>query len=131
MEQSEQSQSPKAQSSRTVMSQSQRREYWKDIFARQASSGLSIKAFCQREKVPYQGFFDWKRRLRNEPIRATDKIAFAPVTVVPLKSAASGGIEIVLCANRRVVVHGPVDRQSLLDVLEVLGAGAGGGVAGC
>ena len=75
-------QSAMAQSSRTLQAQSQRREYWKYIFARQASSGVSIKAFCQREKVPYQGFFDWKRRLRNEPVLATDKIAFAPVTVV-------------------------------------------------
>jgi len=123
-------QSAMAQSSRTLAVQSQRREYWKDIFARQASSGLSIKAFCQREKVPYQGFFDWKRRLRNEPVRATDKIAFAPVTVVQHQSAThgsvvNGGIEIVLCANRRVLVHGPVDRQALSDVLEVLGSGAG------
>ena len=69
--------------------------------------------------------------MRNEPVRATDKIAFAPVTVVPQKPVVDGGIEIVLCANRRVLVHGPVDRQSLLDVLEVLSAGAVGGAMGC
>jgi hypothetical protein len=101
MEQLEQSQSPQAQSSRTVMSPSQRREYWQDIFARQATSGLSIKVFCEQEKVSYQGFFDYKRRLREEPIRTQEKITFAPVTVVPHssathESAVSGSIEIML-----------------------------------
>jgi len=103
--------------------------YWKDIFARHAASGLSIKAFCEREKVSYQGFFDYKRRLRDTPVQSQEKITFAPVTVVPNPSAthesvASGGIEIVLSSNRRVVVRGPVDRQALLDVLEVLSLGA-------
>jgi len=132
MEQLEQSQSPQAPSSRTVMSPSQRREYWKDIFARQAASGLSIKAFCEREKVSYQGFFDYKRRLRDTPVQSQEKITFAPVTVAPpmpnpsatREFVASGGIEIVLSSNRRVVVRGPVDRQALLDVLEVLSLGA-------
>jgi hypothetical protein len=124
MEQSEQSQSPQAQSSRTVMSQSQRREYWQDIFARHAASGLSIKVFCEQEKVSYQGFFDYKRRLRDTPIQSQEKITFAPVTVVPQKSVASEGIEIVLSGDRRVIVRGPVDRLALLDVLEVLSSGA-------
>ena len=131
MEQSATAQSPQTQvqSSRTVMSPSQRREYWKDIFARQAASGLSIKAFCEQEKVSYQSFFDYKRRLRDTPDQSQEKITFAPVTLVPHQvatheSVVSGSIEIVLCANRRVIVHGPVDRQALSDVLEVLSAGA-------
>jgi hypothetical protein len=43
-------------------------------------------------------------------------VTFAPVTVV----AGSGAIEIVLPQDRRVLVHGPVDRQVLADVLAVL-----------
>ena len=119
MTQSATAQSPQApaQSSRTVMSPSQRREYWQDIFARHAASGLSIKTFCEQEKVSYQGFFDYKRRLRDTPIQSQEKITFAPVTVVPHPSATSSGIEIVLSGDRRVIVRGSVDRQTLVENL--------------
>ena len=115
------------------MAQSSRREYWRKLLERQAASGLSVKAFCLREKVPYSTFFVWKRRLPDEPIPAKDKIAFAPVTVVASLPSMNGNIEIVLSGERRVVVHGSVDRQSLTDVLAVLGVcgGAGGGGGAC
>gem|GEM_PF-4762937 len=61
-----------AQSSR--MTPSQRRAHWKELFGRQAASGLSIKAFCEREKVSYQGFFDYKRRLRDASVQTNEKI---------------------------------------------------------
>ena len=37
-------------------------------------------------------------------------------------SGAEGQIEIVLSGDRRIRIHGPVDRQMLADVLAVLGA---------
>ena len=103
------------------MTRSSRREYWRKLLERQASSGLSVKAFCLREKVPYSTFFVWKRRLPDEPVLAKDKITFAPVTVVASAPSMNGSIEIVLSGGRRVVVHGLVDRQALTDVLAVLG----------
>ena len=104
------------------MARSSRREYWRGILARQSSSGLSVKAFCARERVSYQSFFIWKRKFRDEPAATTGAIAFAPVTVVAQTPAASGLIEIALPREIRVVVRGPVDRQALADVLAVVGA---------
>ena len=99
-----------------------RREYWEAVVARHAGSGMSIKAFCVRERISYQSYFFWKRKFRDEPVRDQGEVTFAPVTVVPQTQAASGAIEIVLPQDRRVVVHGPVDRQVLGDVLAVLSA---------
>lgn len=110
------------------MARSSRRDYWQGVLARQASSGLSIKAFCERERVSYQSFFFWKRQLRNQPVRATGEMTFAPVTVVAPAQTVACGIEIVLLGDCRVVVHAPVDRQALSDVLAVLRAGE---VAAC
>ena len=107
------------------MARSSRREYWQEVLARQAASGLSIKAFCGRERVSYQTFFIWKRKFRSEHVETRGEITFAPVTVVAHSSAPSGSMEIVLPGNHRVVLRGPVDRQALADVLAVLGACAG------
>jgi hypothetical protein len=71
------------------MVRSSRCEYWRGILARQASSGLGIKAFCARERVSYQSFFLWKRKFRHEPAGTTGAITFAPVTVVAQTQAAS------------------------------------------
>ena len=92
--------------------------------ARQRESGLSIKAFCGRECVSYQGFFIWKRRFRSEAAPGTGLVTFAPVTVVAemARPTEAGRIEIELAGNRRVHVVGPVDRRALADVLSVLGA---------
>jgi hypothetical protein len=149
-----------------------RRDYWHCVLELQASSGLSIHAFCVQEKIPYASFFVWRRRLRDisakpevpasssaessasaaeSSPKTSDRISFTPVTVVPstpapaplppavssLRSSAlvpastiSGGIEIVLSGDRRVVLRGAVDRQALSDVLAVLGVCVCGGGAG-
>jgi len=113
------------------MARTSRREYWQGVLARQASSGLSVKTFCAREHVSYQSYFVWKRKFREEPVQAKGAMTFAPVTVVAEAPAGTGGMEILLPGDRRVVVHAPVDRQALADVLAVLGGAAGAGGAAC
>lgn len=95
-----------------------RRDYWQAVLVRQAESGLSIKAFCTRARISYQSYFLWQRKFRDEPVGLQGEVTFSPVTVVA--QAGSGAIEIVLSQDRRVLVHGPVDRQVLADVLAVL-----------
>jgi hypothetical protein len=102
------------------MARTSRREYWQEVLARQASSGLSVKTFCVRERVSYQSYFLWKRKLRKEPVEAKGEVTFAPVSVVGQAPTEAGGMEIVLPGDRRVIVHAPVDRQALTDVLAVL-----------
>lgn len=97
------------------------RDRWQAVLARHRQSGLSIKAFCARERVSYQSFFLWKRRFRDEA--ADGKVTFTPVRVVTEEPAQAecGHIEIELPEGSRVHVRGRVDRQALADVLAVLG----------
>ena len=105
------------------MRRSSRREYWRRLLARQAASGLSIKAFCVRERVSYPSFIFWKRRCGDAPGGgggATSPMTFAPVTVVGAGPAQAGRIEILLAGACRVRLTGPVDRQQLIQVLDLL-----------
>lgn len=36
---------------------------WQQLVNEQASSGLSIKAFCAHNHIPYVSFSNWRRRL--------------------------------------------------------------------
>lgn len=103
-----------------------RREYWQQIIQRQQASGLSIQRFCRREDLATATFFEWKRKFRQarpaSEASAAAAVSFAAVRVVPEASTATpaGTIEIVLSADRRVRLAGPVDRATLAAVLAVL-----------
>ena len=103
-------------------SKASRPAFWQEVVTRQRASGLSIKAFCEREGVSYQSFFIWKRRLGLIATEGPAIVAFAPVRVQPevAPEAAAGGIEILLPRDRRVRLTGTVDPQQLAAVLAAL-----------
>jgi transposase-like protein len=41
-----------------------RAAHWSDVFAKQAASGLSKKAFCARHAINPATFYYWQRRLQ-------------------------------------------------------------------
>jgi len=45
---------------------------WREIVERQGHSGLSVKAFCEREGIKTASFYVWRSRLQQE---ARDKSA--------------------------------------------------------
>ena len=45
---------------------------WREIVERQGQSGLSVKAFCEREGIKVASFYVWRSRLQQE---AQDKEA--------------------------------------------------------
>lgn len=137
-------------------SRDRRREVrWRGIMREQDRSGLSIRGFCRKSKLPETAFYYWRSELQRRQAEHVSGVASAkpeeqrrpqscvgqdsgaaPVpTFVPVRveeqstaSPAGGRIEIVLPGGRRVHVTAPVDRQALADVLAVL-AGAEGGQA--
>ena len=96
--------------------------FWRRMVGRQARSGLSIRAWCREHDLHEHAFYWWRVRLA----RAGRKIrsrrpAFVPVRVSSQGvSGTEGQIEIVLSGDRRVRVSGPVDRETLAEVLAVL-----------
>ncbi len=39
---------------------------WREIVSRQADSGLSIQAFCEREGIKAASLYGWRSRLQRE-----------------------------------------------------------------
>jgi hypothetical protein len=57
---------------------------WRERLQRQATSGLSISAFCEREGFSYAAFHAWKRRLMAHSLRTgPEPPVFVPLQVVP------------------------------------------------
>ena len=112
-----------------------REVFWRRLIRGQVRSGRSIRGWCRQHAVHEASFYWWRRRLgrqdadrcgtggREVDRRDADrrKPAFVPVRLTADSSAkAEPEIEIVLADERRVRVRGPVNRQTLADVLAVL-----------
>ena len=74
---------------------------WRLRLRRQASSGLSIPAFCKREGVSTASFYAWRRRLTATPVAApSDPPLFVPIRLDPSTRPADApsvlGFEIEL-----------------------------------
>ncbi|GMV70137.1 MAG: hypothetical protein AMXMBFR76_25760 [Pseudomonadota bacterium] len=54
-------------------------ESWKTLLAKQVASGLSVAAFCARERLNAASFYQWRSRLGREALGAP-----------PVPSAAGG-----------------------------------------
>jgi hypothetical protein len=111
---------------------------WRERLARHASSGLTVRAFCEREGLATHQFAWWRRQLmirdgqaapvkrkraaakakRSKAPRATTK-PFVAVEVTPPK-VPSNPIEIVLDDPPRIAVTAGFDPHVLADVLRVL-----------
>lgn len=55
--------------------------YWREVLGRHASTGLSVREFCKRERLTESQFYAWRRTIgqRSEPEIASP--AFVPVVV--------------------------------------------------
>ena len=92
-------------------------EYWREQVAQQEHSGRSVKQFCEAQRITEQSFYVWRKRLREQtPMR------FALVETGPAecRSAAEGGLELVLTKGERLRISPGVDAALVRMVLEVL-----------
>ncbi len=68
-----------------------RETYWRKTLERFGKSGLSVRGFCEREKLSEPSFYHWRRVLqqRDEEQRC-DGPAFVPVVVHDEPTETSG-----------------------------------------
>jgi hypothetical protein len=107
-----------------------REAVWRRRLNQQANSEQSVRAWCRRHRVTETAFYWWRRELarrdagRKRSVRRETKAqahSFVPVQVVdPAARDGEQQIEIVLTDGRRVRVAGPVNREMLADVLDML-----------
>lgn len=70
---------------------------WRLRLNRQATGGLSIGAFCRRERVSTASFYAWRRRLAAPSVAApSDPPLFLPIHLDPTAPAPDLGFEIEL-----------------------------------
>ena len=77
-------------------------ENWKTLLANQLASGLSVAAFCARERLSTASFYQWRSRLDSKALRA------------PLVASAAGGAFVDL---------GALDASSRFELRVELGGG--------
>ncbi len=101
-------------------------QFWRRTMARCRASGLSIRAFCEREGLLEPSFYQWRRELARrdrQTIRPGRRgMAFVPVRVVgdEGKAPGCGAIEIVLARGRIVRVSAGFEGETLAQVVAVL-----------
>jgi transposase len=98
--------------------------YWREVLARQAASGLSVRAFCRQEQEPVResAFYAWRRTLLRREGAAEP--TFVPVVVADAPHGATS-IIMELAGGRvlRIPATMPVERLcELVHALEARGA---------
>jgi hypothetical protein len=96
--------------------------FWRKTLGELVETGGSVRAFCKARGLSEPSLYAWRKTLRQRPAMLTHQPrhplpSFLPVN---LTTADASTIEIVLGGDRRIRLHGPVDRVALADVLAVV-----------
>ena len=94
-----------------------REEYWHERVSAHERSGLSVKQFCEQEKITEQSFYVWRKRLRNQrPMR----FVLVEAGSARPQGPEEAGLELVLTTGERLRIGASVDPATLRKVLEAL-----------
>ena len=96
---------------------SDKEQFWRDMLLLWQTSGQTIRAFCQAQRLSEPSFYAWRRRIFAQ--RERQQPAFVPVRVTPTPTA-SIPIELVLGGGRVVRVPPGFDADTLRNLLAVL-----------
>ena len=105
-----------------------REAFWRGVFKRHASSGLTIRAFCQREQLTESAFFAWRRTTAQRDREAksrtgrggrSERPAFLPVVVGDEQSRDSA-IAIELAGGRVLRLSGSMATERLAELVRAL-----------
>ena len=103
-----------------------KQEYWRKLFAEQASSRLSVVQFCKMRGVSKPSFYAWRKKLAESPsLGKLEPPAFAQVAVLPNmfvdgSANSSPSITIQMPNEVRIEVPPGADRRLLREVLAAL-----------
>jgi len=96
-------------------------QFWREAVARQASSGLNVRAFCQQEQLTESAFYAWRRMIRvrdGQAKPATSAPTFVPAVVTPdVAREASFTLEL---AGGQVLRMPRISTEQLADLIVAL-----------
>ena len=102
-----------------------RRQKWHEIITRQCASGMTVRSFCQENRVAARSFFRWSSRLAvpiPDPAPAFVEVKIAGESGLPNSEAPSSPdkLEVHLRGGRRLLIGHGFDRDLLAEVVALL-----------
>lgn len=94
-------------------------QQWRDLIARQRSSGLSIEDFCRHHQLASSTFFAWRRKLGEQDASAFVELTPA-VELTPPPRPLVASIELMLPGDVVVHVREGFDAMLLRQIVEAL-----------
>jgi len=99
------------------MTRAERRTHWRTIIENQATSSMSIAAYCRDAQIKPSYFYAWRRRLREQQSSIGGFLELIPGR---LTEAAASGIRIRLGSKLSIEVDRRFDPFTLRAVVETL-----------
>lgn len=101
----------------------EKQRQWQRTIAEAARSGLSVREFCRRHRLPESRFYWWHRKLKTHPDwkKLNANRGGARFALVSEEGASQpAGLELVLRDGRRLRISQGVEEQTLRSVLSAL-----------
>lgn len=86
----------------------EREAFWRGELARQATSGLSVRRFCQGRGLSEPSFYAWRRTLQERDQATTQQVArpaFVPVLLTPQPSPSSTSERAAFLNRDRITIE--------------------------
>jgi hypothetical protein len=99
---------------------------WRAIIAQQRESGLGMAEFCRQRSIPPTRFYSWRQKLEGPRKVRSRSVSPRPSSFVSVKLASakaarsSSMLEVCLRGGRRLRVRGALQRQLLVELIDVL-----------
>ena len=78
-----------------------REAMWRARLARHGKSEMSVREFCEQERVPESAFYAWRRTIRQRDAQpSTSRPAFVPLVVQGEQAPADGQVIVELRGGR-------------------------------
>lgn len=95
--------------------------YWREVLGRHASSGLSVREFCQREQLTESAFYAWRRTVGERDEARTSGPAFLPA-IVTKETVRESSIAVELAGGCVLRFSGAEAIEQLADLVIALQA---------
>ena len=98
-----------------MRSNEQLRQQMFDHITQWQQSGVSQKAYCTQNNIPYHVFHYWYKCYRNENSMSNEFSSFVQLKVQP--SSSTPVIELLLGDGKRILFHQPVSSDYLKSLI--------------
>lgn len=105
---------------------SQREARWRQILAKQAASGLSVREFCRRQNLTEASFYFWRRTIAErdgEPVREAPERSTLP-TFLPVRVSgevpSTAAISIEVAGGRVLKLPVSMSNERLVALIDAL-----------